>query len=198
MSYDTGLRKKYFWVFIILLTAAVVLVPIGLDALGNALANNPEHTYMYESLGMLTVLFICVMILVVFYIINTIVQYKARRALPKDFWSAWGITKKAIALICVILCIVFFIITLANVIGDLNDKPVYKTIVLSEDNPNSLDNRALNVAYYEDTDIARETLLSKNSVYLKTGVELHAGKAYKIRVFERGNFWVAVEQLPLE
>ena len=33
------------------------------------------------------------------------------------------------------------------------------------------------------------------SLYIKQGVNVGAGKTYKIRVYERSNFWVAVEEI---
>ncbi len=194
MAYDKSSQKKHFWLFMILLTVAVILIPIGLDSLGNALASNPEHTYIYESLGMLSVIFICVIALIVFYVINTVSTYKTRKALPKDFWSAWGITKKVLALICVIACIVVFIVTLCNVVSDVNDEPVYKTVVLS-DLPSGIDNKAMGVQYYEESDTEKTNPLYRSTMYVKSGIKLYSGKTYKVQIFERSNFWIVVEMI---
>ena len=56
MAYERVGQKKHFWLFMILLALGVIVLPLGLDALGASLANNEIHTFIYESLGTLTVI----------------------------------------------------------------------------------------------------------------------------------------------
>lgn len=194
MAYERVGQKKHFWLFMILLALGVIVLPLGLDALGASFANNEIHTFIYESLGTLTVILLCVIVLVVFYIINTVAAYKLRRGWPKDFWSAWGICKKALALIAVIACIVIYIVTLSNVISDVNDEPSYKIITTSDQITSAIDNK-ISLNYYEEDDVNKENAKYKTNIFMKDGVSVAAGKTYKIRVFERSNFWVAVEEI---
>lgn len=194
MAYERVGQKKHFWLFMILLALGVIVLPLGLDALGASLSDNEINTYIYENLGTLTIILLCVIILVVFYIINTVAAYKLRRGWPKDFWSAWGIFKKAIALVAVIACIVIYIVTLSNVISDVNDEPSYKTIVISDQIPAAIDNK-ISLNYYEEDDLKKENAKYKANIFMKKGVSVAAGKTYKIRVFERSNFWVAIEEI---
>lgn len=194
MAYDRVGQKKHFWLFMILLTLGVIVLPLGLDALGGKFAENEVSTFVYESIGLLSVIMLCVIVLVVFYVINTVVGYRMRNRWPKDYWSTWGIIKKVLALIAVIAIIVFYIITLSNVITDANAEPVYKTITISDQAPAAIDNR-ISLYYYEEGDTAKENKLYRNNLYVKQNVNVAAGKSYKIRVFEKCNFWVAVDEV---
>ena len=193
MAYDGVGQRKHFWLFMILLALGVLGIPLGLDALGGALSADEVHTFVYESIGLLSVIMICVITLVVFYIINTVAGYKLKKGWPKEYWSAWGIFKKAVALIALIVFIVIYATTLSNVICDVNDEPVYKTIIVSDRTSAAVDNK-ISLYYYEEG--ATEDAEAKyRSLYIKQGVNVGAGKTYKIRVYERSNFWVAVEEI---
>lgn len=187
-------QKKHFWIFMILMIVAVILVPIGLDMLGDSLSSDEEHMYIYESLGILSIILLCVIILIIFYIVNTISTYKFRHGWPKDYWSKWGILKKVAGLICIIICVVLFSVTLSNVMGDLNDEPIYNTIIISDEAPRVINNR-VSLYYYEEGDVEKENIKYKHNLYVKSGVSVSAGKTYKIRVYERSDFWVAVEEI---
>ncbi len=194
MAYERVGQRKHFWLFMILLTLGVLVLPLGLDALGGALAGNEVHTYVYESIGLLSVIMLCVLVLVVFYVINTVIGYRFKHGWPKDYWSAWGIFKKSLALVVLVIFIVVYTITLSNVINDVNDEPVYTTITISDQTPAAIDNR-ISLRYYEEGDTEKENEMYKSNLYVKQGVQVGAGKTYKIRVFERSKFWVAVEEV---
>ncbi len=189
MAYEVGGQRKHFWLFMLLLALGVLVIPLGLDALGGAMSADEVNTYVYEMIATLSLITLCVLVLVVFYIINTVIMYKTRRGWPKDYWSAWGITKKVAGVIGVIFCIVFFAITLSNVICDVNDEPVYTTITIGDQTSAPIDNK-ISVEYYAE---GVEEAQYKANLYIKQGVSVAAGKTYKVRVFERNDFWVAVE-----
>ena len=194
MAYERAGQKKHFWIFMILLTVGVLIIPLGLDWLGGVMSADEVNTFVYESIGLLSVIMICVLILVVFYIVNTVIGYRFKNGWPKDYWSAWGIFKKAIALVALIVFIVIYAVILSNVIYDVNAEPVYTTITISDQRAAGIDNK-MSLYYYEVDDTEKVNAKYRNALFVKQGLSVDAGKTYKVRVFEKSNFWVAVEEV---
>lgn len=190
---EKGMRKAT-WIYTGLVIALFLIINFGIDPIRNAVVNSPESLLWWESMFIVSVIFVCTISLWIFYVVKIVKEYKEKQALPPKFWSAWGIIKKVIAVLLSVLVIFVFVKNLSNTIKDVNEPPYKQVYYVGK-----ITSQSENVAtfyYSEDAGEYDNTGdHSKNkfaTCYLVKGLELKAGEV-TFREFKNSNMLIAIK-----
>lgn len=166
---------------------AVIAVIYGGDLLlYNLLNGEPFSLVAYNALSTYALLFVCVLILLGYYIYDLVKKIKEKR-LPKNFFSVWHIILKVLALFGVTLASILFITNLTAVIRDSKTEPQQLEYTVNEVVADT--GKAVVFKVMEDD---KEVVVTAN--YIK-GITVTKKKDYKLYYYKNLKVYVIVEDL---
>ena len=192
---------KATWIYTGLVIAIFLFINFGVAPLRKAIATTPLALLWWESMWVVSVMFLCIVGLWIFYFIKLIKNYKVKKALPPKYWSAWGIIKKSIAVILTVLSIFVFVKNLTNTIKDANNPQPSVTLYITD-----ITSETEDVATFEYVETYDDWILSKTNTdvikekkkagtcYLFNGLDLTCN-AYEFEYFKHTNTFIAVSDV---
>ena len=171
---------------------AVILVVYGGDVLlHNAFDSKPFALSAYSAISSVGLLFLCVMVLVGFYVYDLVKKIKEHR-LPKNFWSVGHIILKVVAFILVAFVIFLTVFQLSAIIKDSKSDPVEYEYTVTEEVGYTGKSVVFKTMVDDGNGGTKEATLS--ALYLEN-IAISKNKKIKVLYYENMGTFVVVEDL---
>jgi len=164
----------------------------GWDQIRKALTPNPESMLLFDGIVLVSLMLACAFALLGFYIYNLVKYVKYKHTVPDKFWSAWGITKKILAVLAIVLVVFLFITNLTNTIADYNAGPTIKDVEINQ--VYSWDGKSASFDYYnENGELVKKNCSVMHELEFLSGTSKKP--VYRFYVYENTGKWIAVERV---
>ena len=183
--------RKATWIYTALIIALFLVVNFGIDPLKNAVVNSLEGLLWWESMFSVSIMLVCAIALWVFYFIKLVKQYKEKNALPPKFWSAWGITKKVIAVLLTILVVFIFTKNLVNTVKDVNTEEVLERYSVTKITSETDELATFDYVVIDGEDAGES---KTGTCYLYEGVDLTCNE-FEFRRFKNSGMLIAIRKV---
>ncbi len=194
--YDERQRRKSASLVSIIVSGIIMVIffvaVFAGDSIRESLTQTPEAMLIFDGMMIVSLMLLCVLALVGFYLYKVIKDYRLKKAFPANFWSTAGIVKKCVALLCVILVMFLFINNLVKVVNDCNagcEEVSYQIVEIM-----SNDGKSARFTYYDENgDIKNATCAIFHSV---EKFDASSGSpVYKFQIYKQTGFWIAIEHV---
>lgn len=185
--------NKVMLIFSGLILIIFFVAMFGGDKIREAVTKTEESMLIFDGMAIVSVMLVCVIALLVFYIYNLVRHINYKKTVPPKFWSAWGIVKKVLAVLAIILVLFLFFNNLTKVIEDANAEAYYVEYEIDEITSN--DGQKATFTYFDPE--TGET--HEGSCTIFHDVDFLSGTSstpiYRFRVFKSTGMWIAVERI---
>lgn len=163
----------------------------GGDKIRETLTPNPESMLLYDGIVLVSLMLVCVLALLGFYIYNLVRHIKYKHSVPDKFWSPWGITKKVLAVIAIVLVIFLFVNNLTNTIADYNSEPEIRRVEINE--IFSWDGKSASFDYYEGDQLIKKNCSVMHELEFVSGTS--NAPVYEFYIYKNTGKWIAVKRV---